>query len=99
MQADEAARKVRYSRHPAVLEAPLGLGEMALLGPSRESYFGLDGPAMRIWELIETPRTLDEICAALIAEFEVDAEECLRDTRQYLAELTANSLAVETAAG
>jgi Coenzyme PQQ synthesis protein D (PqqD) len=94
MPTDDTASSPRYGRNPAVLAASLGPEETALLGQSRDNYYGLNGPASRIWQLLEAPRTLDEICAVLTAEFEVDPQECARDTQVHLAELVAHGLAI-----
>lgn len=93
---DETSSSLLYSRHPEVLAAPLGPDETALLGAARENYYGLNGPGTRIWELLEAPRTFDEICTILMDEFDVDVQECRRDTREHLVELVANSLVTET---
>jgi hypothetical protein len=51
------------------------------------SYYSLDGPAARIWALLETPRTLPEICAVLVDEFEVEPDACASDTAEFVEEL------------
>jgi Coenzyme PQQ synthesis protein D (PqqD) len=55
---------------------------MALLSVARVKYYGRNGAAARIWELLETPRTVASTCEALIAEFDVEPAECERDTRE-----------------
>jgi hypothetical protein len=50
-------------------------------------YFGLEGTGPRIWALLEEPRTVEEICAALMHEFEVDADACRREVLAFLHEL------------
>ena len=42
---------------------------------------------MRIWELIETPRDIDAICAQLQKEYDVTPEACRYDVKKFLNEL------------
>lgn len=98
MPPEEPERPFRYARDPAVLGAGIGADEVALLNTSRGKYYGLSGPGNRIWELLETPRTVDEICTALVNEFEVDRDRCERETRALIADLLAENLIVRSAA-
>ena len=50
-------------------------------------YFGLEGTGPRIWALLEQPRTVDDICTALMEEFDVDAEACRSVVLGFLQEL------------
>jgi hypothetical protein len=97
MANDGQAHAAAYQRNPAVLSASLGSEAVALLDASRETYYGLEGPATRIWELLETPMTVDQICATLVAEYDVEPSVCERDTREHIAEMSARGLLVEQA--
>ncbi len=50
-------------------------------------YFGLEGTGPRIWALLEQPRSVGQLCAALMREFTVDAEVCRREVCAFLEEL------------
>lgn len=50
-------------------------------------YFSLDAGGTRIWSLLETSHTLDQLVSTLLDEFEVPAEECRRDTLAFLEHL------------
>lgn len=88
--ADAAA--TRFVRRRDVLDASLGGGETVLLHQVRGQYFGLKGVAQRIWELLESPLTLDEVCTALTEVFEIDEDACRRDTQEFIAELVREGL-------
>ncbi|GAB4220141.1 MAG: hypothetical protein Kow001_00660 [Acidobacteriota bacterium] len=47
-----------------------------------------------VWQMLEHPVTLAEICAALCREFEVELEPCQRDVEALLAELEELGLVV-----
>jgi hypothetical protein len=86
---------VRYARRTEIVSAMLGAEEAALLSASRGKYYGLNSTASRIWELLESPRSIDELIEALQAEYEVGAEECRQHTSELVAELVAENLVGE----
>lgn len=88
---------VRYSRRTEIVSAMLGADEIALLSAARGKYYGLNSPATRIWELLESPKSIDELIETLMAEYEVGAEECRQQTRELVAELVAENLVAECA--
>ncbi|MCI0435344.1 MAG: lasso peptide biosynthesis PqqD family chaperone [Gemmatimonadetes bacterium] len=55
-------------------------------------YYGLDRVGSRIWELMEHPLTVAELCAALCREFDVDEESCVRDVQEFLTDLANENL-------
>jgi len=50
-------------------------------------YFGIEGAGPRIWAMLEQPRTVDEICEALMDEFDIDADSCRSEVLGFLHEL------------
>ena len=77
---------------PAVVFTPLVDGAV-LLDTSREQYFGLNGVGARIWTLLPTSRSLDELCSTLATEFDGATSEGIRgDVETLLAELAAAGL-------
>jgi hypothetical protein len=61
---------------------------VVMLSIAQGMYFGLEGVGPRIWALLERPRSVAQLCADLMDEFEVDQESCLRDVCAFLEELT-----------
>ena len=72
--------------------------ETVILETERGTYFELDEVGSRIWELLQNPRAVDEIAAAVGAEFDVDEDRCREDVERLLAELHSRGL-VTTIAG
>jgi len=55
---------------------------------SKAGYFyNLNETGNRIWELLETPRSVNSLCADLQREYRIDAESCLRQVTQLLIQL------------
>lgn len=67
-------------------------GEAVILGFAKGVYFGLDGVGARAWSLIQTPRTVDEVCAALVEEFDVEPGRCRSDLFALFERLLAEGL-------
>ncbi len=59
-------------------------GEAVILHLSSESYFGLNAVGATIWEFIQQAHTVDEICTHLLAEYDVDLEQCQAEVRTLL---------------
>jgi hypothetical protein len=79
---------------PEDLSSDLG-GETVILHMSAGVYYGLDGVGSRIWQLIQTPRSVSEICARLLDEYDVDAGRCERAVLALLGEMSRAGL-IET---
>lgn len=79
------------TRKRALMEAVVD-GELFGLEVESSEFYGFNGPGTRIWQLIETPATLDAICAALLAEFDVDAATCRAMTSDLLRDLERDDM-------
>lgn len=67
-------------------------GELVGLHIERGTCYCFNATATRIWQLIEAPRTVDDLCAALMAEHDVDEAECRDDLSQLLETLSHEEL-------
>ena len=67
-------------------------GEAVLMSIAKGSYYALNATGSRIWELLETPRSVADLCAALQKEFAVDASECQQQVLAHLNELLDQGL-------
>jgi hypothetical protein len=55
-------------------------------------YFGLNEVGSRIWELLEQPRSMADLCAVLQQEFDVDPDACHAEVSEFLAALAQEGL-------
>ena len=74
------------SREGDWLSAKVG-DELVMMSAEKGNYIGLSDVGARIWEIIETPREFDAVCAQLQAEYEVTAETCRTEVEAFLNEL------------
>ena len=77
------------------LSTELG-GEVVILGLQDSVYYGLTNVGARIWALLQTPRTLDEIVRRLVEEYDVDTGQAEADLRDLLRELHSRGLVAIT---
>ncbi|MGN6817496.1 MAG: PqqD family peptide modification chaperone [Sphingomonas sp.] len=61
--------------------------ELVMMSAVKGNYLGLTEVGARIWELIETPRTLESLCDALVAEYDVDPATCRAEVDAFLVTL------------
>lgn len=80
------------TRHPDMLSAEIG-GEAVMMSIEKGAYFGLNPVATRIWDLIEQPKSLAELIAAIFEEYEVTPEQCEADVREFSADMIERGLA------
>ena len=67
-------------------------GEAVILDLERSVYYGLDPVGATVWRLLTTPRPVNELVDAVLAEFEVDRDRCERDVVALLQEMAARGL-------
>ncbi len=67
-------------------------GETAVLNLANGAYYGLDAVGTRIWSLLAEPKTVSQIRAALLQEYQVIPERCERDLWRFLSELAEENL-------
>lgn len=63
-----------------------------MLSIRNEKYYGFEAVGSRIWQLIEQPMTIEAVCDALEAEFDVDREVCEAETLAFIQQLLDESL-------
>ena len=86
------------SRTGEILYAPVGTEEAVMMSVVADRYYGLNAVAARIWELLERPMTIAQLCAQICEEFEVDAHTCEADVLKFAGDLVDNGIVHDVAA-
>ena len=68
--------------------------ETVILDLASGTYFGLDPVGARIWALMGERKTLAEICATMLEEYEVGREQLETDVLRLSGELVERGLVV-----
>ena len=69
-----------------------------MLDTEAGQYFGLNAVGAYIWELLEQPRSGQELRTAVCTEFDVDGATCDPDISRFLRSLIDNGIIQETQA-
>ncbi|MGC8786910.1 MAG: PqqD family peptide modification chaperone [Anaerolineae bacterium] len=74
-----------------VLFRDLG-GEAVFLNLQTGKYYGLDEVSTRIWALLTQYGEVKQVCAALLAEYDVNEERLQEDLLHFIDELVSHGL-------
>ena len=85
------------SRVEDAMAAPLD-DDLVLFDVPNGKFYGLDNIATRVWELVEQPVPVRQVCAQLMAEFDVDEQTCESDTLELMETLCDAKLITAVAA-
>lgn len=67
-------------------------GETVLLSMTSARYYGFAGVGGRIWELLQTPARVADLCVTIQGEYDVTPAQCEADTLGFLRALATRSL-------
>src|SRR4030095_373357 len=93
---DEMSEPV-YRRSEKTLVADVG-EDIVALDVERSFTYGMTGVTASVWQLLEQPRDLTQICDELLKLYEVDASVCREQVSTLIDEMVAEGL-LETAGG
>jgi hypothetical protein len=79
---------MQVKRNGEWLSAMIG-EECAIMSVENGSYVAISRVGARIWELIEPPIAVSDLCAKLQDEFDVTAEVCRAEVDAFLGEMQA----------
>jgi len=83
--------KGKYIRNGKTISGRLH-DELVMMDIDQGMYFSLNPVATRIWDLLENPLNLDDLCRLLYEEYEVEPVECQQDVEAYIAEMISLGL-------
>ena len=69
-------------------------GEAVVLSLKNGKYYGLNPVALRIWELIQTPLSANEVEKAILLEYKVENEVCEQAVATFLKQMAAEDLII-----
>ena len=75
-----------------VVSADVDDGEKVMMSVEQGMYYGVDAVGSRIWELIEHPVSVSQLCDTLQEEFDVSCVICQQDVLNFLRELQKDAL-------
>lgn len=79
-------QRKKYTRSSRTISGRLH-DELVMMDLEQGKYFSLNPVATRIWDLLEKEMTLDELCALLTEEYDVEPEQCMNEVWELLEEM------------
>jgi hypothetical protein len=83
-----------YKRNHQVIDGSLD-DNLVMMHLNKGKYFGLNPVGKRIWELIEQPKSLEDLTNILITEFDVNHEQCTQEVKAFLQKALACDIIVK----
>ena len=68
---------------PEILSAPMD-DELVMFSLEQGMYYGFDNIASIIWQRLDQPISVADLCEELLSDFDVDLETCQRETLELL---------------
>jgi len=69
--------------------------EMVMMDIDQGKYFSLNRSATAIWEFLEVPLTLEELCSKISEEYDVEKDQCKKDVETHLEEMVSLGLVLK----
>jgi hypothetical protein len=85
---------IKYIRNNKTLSGRLQ-DELVMMDIDKGKYFALNPVATRIWDLLENPLTVEELCGCLIEEYDVSYDQCKEEVVELLAEMVKLGVVLE----
>lgn len=86
MSSDDLVRT--STAHRTSRQVHCYIGELAvLMDVESGEYFEVNAVGSQIWRLLEAPMTVNQLIERLLAEFDVEPEQCEADVRLWLGKM------------
>lgn len=73
----------KYVRNNNIIDGKLD-DHQIMMHLEKGKYFGLNPVGKRIWELMEQPKTMEELTSVLLSEYEVSEYQCRQEISDFL---------------
>ena len=74
---------IKYIRDKDTISGRLQ-DEIVMMDVYKGKYYALSPVATSIWEILDKPSNLDQICEALQNEYDVNPEQCKAETEECI---------------
>ena len=81
-------------RNTDVRYASVDTKEVALLNIAAGEIYAFNAVGSRIWELLEQPLTVAQLCAQICKEFEIDLQSCETAVLKFADEIVGDGIAL-----
>ena len=83
-----------YKRNEDILASEVG-GETVMMSIEDGKYFGLNKTGTIIWQILETPMSLENICIALTKKYKIQKDSCVSDIKPFIDEMLEEKIIIQ----
>lgn len=95
MTQSQAEKEISHTtivqRNEEIVQAKID-GQTVMMSIENGDYYGLEDTSNRIWELLESPKTIATLCHQLTQEFEVSDEQCFTDVVNFVKQMNEHDI-------
>ncbi|MEA1877569.1 MAG: PqqD family protein [Bacteroidota bacterium] len=73
----------RYERNHQIIDGELD-DQQVMMHIDKGMYYGLNPIGKRIWDMLEKPKSFEEMTQTLLQEFEVSEQQCKKEVQEFL---------------
>lgn len=84
----------KYQRNADILVTEMD-GSLMMMSIEVGKYFELNPVSKRIWELFETPNSIEEVVEVLLTEYEISKEDCEKEVITHVDTLIDEKIILE----
>lgn len=85
---------MRYKRTTNLHEDRIG-DELVALDIEKGQCYGMNAVATQVWEILSSPKSIEEICEILTSKFEVEDSRCRSEVTDLLVQFERDGLVSE----
>lgn len=86
--------KIKRSSHP--LSSPIA-DELVMFDTKKGKYYGLNVVATEVWNRLDKPLSIEQLCSLLTKEFDVSMDQCQKEILEFLPEMLDKGLLTKVA--
>lgn len=73
----------KYRRNEQIIDGELDNNQV-MMHIEKGKYYGLNPVGKKIWDILDSPKSLSEITAVLLSEFDVTESQCIQEAQIFL---------------
>lgn len=81
------------ARNKGVLANKVG-DEVVMMDMEKGKYFGVNKTGSYIWQLLEQPATIGELCDRLVADFGISKEQCTNELKPFIEQMQKENIII-----
>lgn len=87
----ELHRGTLITRNKGIVANQVG-DEVVMMDMEKGKYFGMNKTGSYIWQLLEQPATVGELCERLVTDFGIPTEQCTTELNSFIEQMRKENI-------